>query len=60
MQPGFLCQMCSPTNAEAKSVNPMARGAMLPWPGLVTAVANTTCREKLDTHARIPLSEAAL
>lgn len=21
----------------------MARGAMLPWPGLVTAVANTTC-----------------
>ena len=36
----------SPTKADAKRVNPMARGACEPCPGLVTAVAYTTdtCR----------------
>lgn len=32
----------SPTNAEANRLKPTARPAMLPCPGLVTAVANTT------------------
>ena len=32
----------APTKADAKSVKPMASGAMLPWPGFVTAVAYTT------------------
>ena len=45
----------SPTKAEAKSVKPMARGAMLPWPGLVTAVAKTTCSQS-DTLSQPPSS----
>lgn len=37
-------QGSAPTNAEAKRVKPIANGAILPWPGLVTAVAYTTCK----------------
>ena len=31
--------LAAPTKAEAKSVKPMASGAMFPWPGFATAVA---------------------
>lgn len=52
----YVSRQCVPIQAEAKSVKPMARGAMLPCPGFVTAVAYTTWAHPWNDNHILELS----